>query len=188
MWITISIQQWIISMHIRRGFSKSEWAQLTLWQLISPLLLHCSVRFETPCKWQVSQYFLWLYWSFATSIWRWFTIVHSLWHGERYIHIGHDDVIKWNHSPRYWPIVRGSRRSPVDSPHKGQWREAVMFSLILTWTNGGANNRDAGDLRRHGGHFDVTVMAVTLLSHGYERMQWIYQCRLITMGRYEMTS
>ena len=42
----------------------------------------------------------------------------------------HDDVIKWNHFPRYWPVVRGIHRSPVNSPHKGQWRRALMFSLI----------------------------------------------------------
>ena len=27
--------------------------------------------------------------------------------------------------------------------HKGQWRGAVMFSLICAWPNGWANNRDA---------------------------------------------
>ena len=42
----------------------------------------------------------------------------------------HDDVIKWNHFSRYWPFVRGIHRSPVNSPHKGQWRRALMFSLI----------------------------------------------------------
>ena len=42
-----------------------------------------------------------------------------------------DDVIKWNHFPRYWPFVRGIQRSPVDSTYKGQWRRALMFSLIL---------------------------------------------------------
>ena len=41
----------------------------------------------------------------------------------------HDDVIKWKHFPRYWPLVRGIHRSPVNSPHKGQWRGALMFSL-----------------------------------------------------------
>ena len=34
----------------------------------------------------------------------------------------HDDVIKWKHFPRYWPFERGIQRSPVNSPHKGQWR------------------------------------------------------------------
>ena len=42
--------------------------------------------------------------------------------------IPHDDVIKWEHFPRYWPFVRGIHRSPVNSPHKGQWRGALMFS------------------------------------------------------------
>ena len=42
----------------------------------------------------------------------------------------HDDVIKWKHFPRYWPFVRGIHRSPVNSPNKGQWRGALMFSLI----------------------------------------------------------
>ena len=59
---------------------------------------------------------------------------------------------------RHWPFVRGIHRSPLNSPHKGQWRGALMFSLISAWTNGSVNNRDAGDLRRHRAHYDVTVM------------------------------
>ena len=42
----------------------------------------------------------------------------------------HDDVIKWKHDPLYWPFVRGIHRSPVNSPHRGQWRGALMFCLI----------------------------------------------------------
>ena len=59
----------------------------------------------------------------------------------------HDDVIKWKHFPRYWPFVRGIHRWPVNSPHKGQWRGALMYSLICTWINGWVNDREAGDLR-----------------------------------------
>ena len=59
--------------------------------------------------------------------------------------LNHDDVIKWKHFPRYWPFVRGIHRSPVNSPHKGQWRGALMFSLICAWISGWANNREAGD-------------------------------------------
>ena len=33
-----------------------------------------------------------------------------------------------------------------------------MFSLICAWINGSVNNREAGDLRRHGAHYDVIVM------------------------------
>ena len=68
----------------------------------------------------------------------------------------HDDVIKWKHFPSYWPFVRGIHRSP----HKGQWRGALMFSLISVWINGWVNNRDAGDLRRSRAHYDVIVMCV----------------------------
>ena len=69
---------------------------------------------------------------------------------------GHDDVIKWKHFPRYWHFVRGIHWSPVDSPHKGQWREALMFSLI--WTNSLTNTQTGGDLRRHHSYYDVTAM------------------------------
>ena len=70
----------------------------------------------------------------------------------------HDDVIKWKHIPRNWPFVREIHRSPVNFPHKGQWRGALMFSLIYAWITDWVNNREAGDLRRHDGHYDVIVM------------------------------
>ena len=60
--------------------------------------------------------------------------------------------------PRYWHFVRGIHRSPLNSPHKGQWSGALMFSLICAWTNGWANHRDTDDLSRHSDHYDVTVM------------------------------
>ena len=69
-----------------------------------------------------------------------------------------DDVIKWKHIPRYWPLERGIQRSPVHSPHKGQWHRALLFSLVCAWLNGRVNNREAGDLRRHRAHYDDIVM------------------------------
>ena len=66
--------------------------------------------------------------------------------------------MKWKHFPRYWPFVRGIHRSPVNSPHKGQWRGALLFSLICVWINGWVNNGEAGDLRSYRVHYDVTVM------------------------------
>ena len=69
-----------------------------------------------------------------------------------------DDVIKWKHFPRYWPFVRGIHRSSVNSHHKSQWRGALVFSLICARINGWVNNSEAGDLRRHRTHYDVTVM------------------------------
>ena len=70
----------------------------------------------------------------------------------------HDDVIKWKHFLRYCPFVQGIHRSPVNSPHKGQRRRALMFSLISAQINRWVNNREAGDLRRIHPHYDVTVM------------------------------
>ena len=67
----------------------------------------------------------------------------------------HDDVIKWNYF-----CVTGSLW--VDSPHKGQWRVDLMFSLICVWTNGWANNQDASNLR-HRAHYDVNVMEMPSL-------------------------
>ena len=61
-----------------------------------------------------------------------------------YAQYTHDDVIKWKHFPRNWPFVRGIHRSPVNSPHKGQWRGALMFSLICVWVYHWVNNREAG--------------------------------------------
>ena len=46
----------------------------------------------------------------------------------------------------------------VNSPHKGRWRGALMFSLICIRRNGWINNGEAGDLKRHRVHYDVTVM------------------------------
>ena len=55
-------------------------------------------------------------------------------------------------------LCGGIHRSLVNSPHKGQWRGALMFSLTCAWINGWVNNRETGDLRRHRAHYDVIVM------------------------------
>ena len=74
--------------------------------------------------------------------------------------------MEWKPFPRYWPFVRGIHRPPVNSPHKGQWRGAAMFSLICAWINILVNSREAADLRRHRAQYDVNVMSwVTLLTY-----------------------
>ena len=72
---------------------------------------------------------------------------------EMEMEMDHDDVIKWRHFPRCWPFVQGIHRSPVNSPHKGQYRGAFMFSFI--WVK----NHEAGELGRHRAHYDFTVMS-----------------------------
>ena len=46
-------------------------------------------------------------------------------------------------------------------PRHTWWRHqmALMFSLICAWTHGWVNTREAGDLRHHRAHYDVTVMS-----------------------------
>ena len=87
------------------------------------------------------------------------------------VHTTHDDVIEWKHYPRYWPVVRGIHRSPVDSPHKGQWRRALMISLICAWTNGWANKWDSDELRRHPARYDVPVI-VNIVARARAYIWW----------------
>ena len=56
--------------------------------------------------------------------------------------------------------------SPIigEFPRKGQWRGALIFSLICAWTNGWANHWDASDLRRHRAHYSITVMKVAKIT------------------------
>ena len=70
----------------------------------------------------------------------------------------HDDVIKWEHFPRYWSFVQGIRRPLVNSPHESQWRGALMSSLICSWINGWVIDGEDGNLRRHDAHYDITVI------------------------------
>ena len=100
--------------------------------------------------------------AFVVSVWFLRYVVKHRWYGSNLL--SHDDVIKWKHFPRYWPFVRGIHRSPVNSPHKCRWRGALMFSLICAWPSGWVNNRDAGDLRRHCPHYDVTAMLLFMSS------------------------
>ena len=74
----------------------------------------------------------------------------------------HDDVIEWKNFPRYWPFVRGIHRSSVNSPLKGQWHGALMFSLICALINPWVNNHETGTLRRHRAHCDATVMHASI--------------------------
>ena len=87
-----------------------------------------------------------------------FLVANPAIHVQFFCCVFHDDVIKWKHFPLYWPFARGIHRSPVNSPHKGQWRGSLIFSLVCVWINGWVNNREDGDLRRYRAHYDVSVM------------------------------
>ena len=67
----------------------------------------------------------------------------------------------WRHQTETFSALLAiwAGNSPVSSPHQGQCRGAVMFSLICVWINGWVNNREAGDLRHYRSHYDVSVMS-----------------------------
>ena len=88
-----------------------------------------------------------------------------------FIYYYHDDIIKWKHFPRNWPFVRGIHRSPINSAHKGQWRGALMFSLIFTWIKSSINNREAGNLRHHRAHYDAIVMN-SMITEDHSRQKY----------------
>ena len=93
-------------------------------------------------------------------------ISYHMWHATPH------HIIWWRHQmehfPRYWPFVWGIHQSPVNSPHKGQWRGALMLSLICAWINDWVNNRGAGDLKCPRIHYDVIVMWYTTPQHVFE--------------------
>ena len=70
----------------------------------------------------------------------------------------HDDVIKWKHFRVTGHLCGGIHQSLVNSPHKSQWRRALMFSFDLCLKKGLINNQNDGDLRCHWAHYDITVM------------------------------
>ena len=71
----------------------------------------------------------------------------------------------WHHQMETFSALLAicAGNSPVNSPYKGQWRGALMFSLICAWKNGWVNNGEAGDLSRHRTRYDVTVMIIEYL-------------------------
>ena len=88
----------------------------------------------------------------------------------------------WRHQMKTFSAVlaicAGFHRSPVNSPHKGQWHGALMFALICAWINDWVNNREAGDLRRHRCHYDVIVMSNVAVDGTLSSANWSTLCSL----------
>ena len=83
----------------------------------------------------------------------------------------------WRHQMETFSalLANYARNSPVlvNYPHKGQWRRALMFSLMCVWINGWVNKRDFGDLIHHRAHYDVIVMLWRLWSVCGLVLSWI---------------
>ena len=99
-------------------------------------------------------------------------------------HHNHNSDVKmsttwWRHQMETFSallaLCAGNSPVPVNSPHKGQWRGALMFTLICTGINDWVNNREAGDLRRHLDHYDVSVMMASQITSPlilYSHVYW----------------
>ena len=66
----------------------------------------------------------------------------------------------WRHQMETFSaiLVLCAWNSPVNSPHKGQWRGALMFSLICALNKQLSKQWRDQWLRRHRAHYDGTVM------------------------------
>ena len=97
----------------------------------------------------------------------------------------------WRHqietSSALLAICAGNSPVPVNSPHKSQWRGALIFSLILAWINGWANNREAGNLRRNCAHYDVIVMK-TGVNHRMSSIHILYLTVAQTSNAYSIVN
>ena len=74
--------------------------------------------------------------------------------------ICHDDVINWKHFPRYWPFARRFRWIPFTKAS-----DVELWCFLWSASEQTEQNWDAGDLRRHSTHYDVTVMYNLFFSH-----------------------
>ena len=65
-------------------------------------------------------------------------------------------------------------RLRLNFPHKGQWRDVLIFSLVCAWLNIWVNNGGAGDLRRHG------AIMTSLYCHSHTpSSQWWFHTRML---------
>ena len=69
-------------------------------------------------------------------------------------------TVKSCETPPRYSVIHGAAKYTGKILRFVRWIFPLQsqFSLICTWTNGRANNRYTGDLRRHRTHCDVTVM------------------------------
>ena len=77
--------------------------------------------------------------------------LHVCWRKCEFIRLSINYNTWWRHQMDAFSallaLYAGNSRSPVNSPHKGQWRGALMLSLICARINGWVNNREVIVLR-----------------------------------------
>ena len=69
----------------------------------------------------------------------------------------HDDVIKWKQFFALLVLCEGNPPVTEGFPHRGQWREALIYFCLRINIRLKANSRDDGASRHHRAHYDVIV-------------------------------
>ena len=95
--------------------------------------------------------------------------------------------IWWRHQMEYFSALLAlcARNLPVtgEFPRKGQWRGALMFSLVSAWINGWVNNHESSDLTRHRAHYDVAgIKFICSLRNLFASVCW-FVCIYIKFSR-----
>ena len=110
-------------------------------------------------------------WWFETpswSLWRQCNVLKQCWtcygldsndkkyieHGIKIQNVSRNDVMKWKRFPHYWPFVRGLNRwIPLT---QGKCCRAVIFYLMLAWTNCWKSSQFDSDLGFPGAHSNIS--------------------------------
>ena len=74
------------------------------------------------------------------------------------------DYTWWRHQMETFSALLAicAGNSPVTGDFPAQRPVTQNFDVFFARINGWVNNRKAGDLRRHGAHYDITVMNLIL--------------------------
>ena len=115
----------------------------------------------------------WLLW----GNWRILTVTTALCYSYL-LYTSYDDIMIWRGLPCYWPFVRGIHQWLVDSPRKKSVMQALLFSLMLAWTNCWTNNWVAGDLTHHVAHF-TSLQFYNMISYNFLVLLflwWLVSC------------
>ena len=147
-------------------YLSSVWVRLSIFSqlpIIQPIIKYvglCVFSLPTPLVMIEIIYILCLIIIIKSEVW---TITHCL-------GLGHETMVcavclsifLWHHQMETFSVLlatcAGIHRWPVNSPHKGQWRGALVLFLICAGIKGWVNSRGAGDLRCRRAHYNVTVM------------------------------
>ena len=106
--------------------------------------------------------------------------LHNLsWKAFRYdkvaVYLIHDDVIKWKDFPLHWPFVWRSPRHRWIPRTRASGAELWYFLWSAREQKVEETIVGFGDLSRHGGHYDVTVMYDIHEIIHYRSRFWTYE-------------